>query len=220
MMVYSAMEYGQAILNDLEKENELKNMENWEVPHDASGCSVCLTRKLNVISCSARHSICVECYRTAIAAKLQITQNILVTTCLTPQCLRDYRQDEVNYWLPAVVMKKREEKQYLERMIKAKNYICHCGSYRVAQQAEETMTCLNCNNIYCKNCNFLAHGENPCFSELQAWQKEKSPNTRLCPQCGQLIEKNEGCKRMTHCGVEFCWDCGIIFFSHNNLRKK
>ena len=34
-------------------------------------------------------------------------------------------------------------------------------------------------------------------------------NGRKCPVCGQGVEKNEGCNKMTcACGAYFCWKCG------------
>lgn len=43
-----------------------------------------------------------------------------------------------------------------------------------------------------------------------------SNNTKQCPKCKQLIEKNGGCNHMTcqNCKYEFCWYCGHEWSTH------
>jgi len=43
-------------------------------------------------------------------------------------------------------------------------------------------------------------------SETMHWI---TANTKPCPKCGKLVEKNGGCNLMTcRCGQHFCWLCG------------
>jgi hypothetical protein len=44
-----------------------------------------------------------------------------------------------------------------------------------------------------------------------------------CPQCGQGIEKNDGCDHMTckkpmGCGFEFCWRCSAPYNGDRGIR--
>ncbi len=37
-------------------------------------------------------------------------------------------------------------------------------------------------------------------------------NIRMCPKCGNGVQKNGGCLHMTcKCGGQFCWTCGKAF---------
>lgn len=73
--------------------------------------------------------------------------------------------------------------------------------------------------------------------KLQAWLQAQSrddeeflkylqqaEDTRPCPGCGHMIEKDEGCQHMTcKCGHEFCWDCGAdrkVIAAHDNRWHK
>jgi len=51
-------------------------------------------------------------------------------------------------------------------------------------------------------------GANADELAMKMWMKA---NTKACPQCGVLIEKNDGCNHMTcvnpTCRYEFCWIC-------------
>ena len=42
-------------------------------------------------------------------------------------------------------------------------------------------------------------------------------NSKVCPSCGALIEKTNGCNKMTcqRCGNHFCWLCGKTLFKYN-----
>lgn len=110
--------------------------------------------------------------------------------------------------------------------------------------------CRSCNQEYCPHCqmthsryalcpdapiannqinnnnNAENNGDAPAdILERQAravmnWMSEN--NAKECPSCHGLIEKNDGCRHMTHkpenggCGYEFCWDCLIPWPEHDH----
>ena len=46
-------------------------------------------------------------------------------------------------------------------------------------------------------------------------------NTKRCPNCGQLIERTEGCARMDcTCSYTFCWECGAPYDGPEGIREK
>lgn len=78
-----------------------------------------------------------------------------------------------------------------------------------------------CAHVGCSFCFIcLADAHSSCACEMWAiWkhrQKDDSEtmnwitaNTKPCPKCGKLVEKNGGCNLMTcRCGQHFCWLCG------------
>lgn len=67
----------------------------------------------------------------------------------------------------------------------------------------------------CRKCKGLFHGEmSKCskVNDLKKWARNVSGNlVRNCPNCKVLIEKDEGCPKMTcgSCHYGFCWICGL-----------
>lgn len=79
--------------------------------------------------------------------------------------------------------------------------------------------CNKCNGLFCFECSKQAHQPIDC-DLLQQWmdrmgnEDEDSQmwiklNTKPCPKCKTIIEKNQGCMHMTcrQCKHDFCWLC-------------
>lgn len=56
--------------------------------------------------------------------------------------------------------------------------------------------------------------------QLRKWRKQQRKNTRACPHCMVVIEKNGGCRHMTctHCRHQFCWICMRPWETHDSSR--
>eukprot|EP01065_Artemidia_motanka_P051622 TRINITY_DN9132_c0_g1_i1.p1 TRINITY_DN9132_c0_g1~~TRINITY_DN9132_c0_g1_i1.p1 ORF type:complete len:518 (+),score=132.35 TRINITY_DN9132_c0_g1_i1:69-1622(+) len=76
-----------------------------------------------------------------------------------------------------------------------------------------------CGEDFCFFCGAESHAPSSCEVFLLWRRKEVSEdengswmaaNTKPCPGCGSMIEKNGGCNRITcrKCGLGFCWMCG------------
>lgn len=74
------------------------------------------------------------------------------------------------------------------------------------------------NHVFCYNC--MTDDHTPCPCEIaKEWMKLCkdetetkhwiAANTKDCPKCGSIIEKNGGCNQMVcaKCKYEFCWIC-------------
>ncbi|XP_028412748.1 ATP-dependent RNA helicase DEAH12, chloroplastic-like [Dendronephthya gigantea] len=85
-------------------------------------------------------------------------------------------------------------------------------------------TCPECNTQTCKKCGDSGHekfdtceafkaskGISRSDQQLKEWAK--GANTRECPKCSVMIEKNSGCEHMhcTQCKAHICWQCGKFF---------
>ena len=78
-----------------------------------------------------------------------------------------------------------------------------------------TVKCL-CSLRFCFACSHIDHQPAPCHL-LRLWMKKcaddsetanwVNANTKDCPKCNTMIEKNGGCNHMTcrKCRYEFCW---------------
>ena len=85
-------------------------------------------------------------------------------------------------------------------------------------------TCPECVSRFCKKCGDSPH---EMFETCEAFKASKDPsqsdrlynewvtgaNTRKCPKCSVMIEKNAGCEHMhcTQCNAHICWKCGKYF---------
>lgn len=83
---------------------------------------------------------------------------------------------------------------------------CKCGQWTCWKCGEKVHAPLQCQNVPIwkgkekKSATFL-------------WMAE---NTKQCPNCKLMIEKNGGCNHMTcqNCKYEFCWLCGHEWLTH------
>ena len=92
--------------------------------------------------------------------------------------------------------------------------------------------CPECDTSLCKKCGDSAH---QMFETCEAFKASKDPsqsdrlynkwvagaNTRKCPKCFVLIEKNDGCAHMhcTQCDAHICWTCGKNFGTSRECYK-
>merc|ERR1711964_801244 len=99
----------------------------------------------------------------------------------------------------------------------------------------------DCNYTFCCQCkdeheNFVEWHENSNCTDYMRWRKEngkgdgslaqwaKDHDTKNCPMCGKLIEKNGGCQHMGYgdnvcCGYEWCWICEHPYISGQTDKK-
>ncbi|XP_047338421.1 probable E3 ubiquitin-protein ligase ARI8 [Impatiens glandulifera] len=96
-------------------------------------------------------------------------------------------------------------------------FVMGCGGYDVA--------CF-CSHEFCWNCSAEAHRPVDCDT-VSKWILKTSTepatmnwillNSKPCPKCKRLIEKDQGCMHMTcmpPCKFEFCWVCLGLWSDH------
>ena len=107
------------------------------------------------------------------------------------------------------------------------NYIYNS---KMKEIGESAMTCPNCNCRICLLCNDILDPEKPhnpnCQSKLYSKLSDKNrewilKNSKDCPMCHTVYEKNQGCNHMTctvcHPPTHFCYICGNILNNSNPL---
>ena len=87
----------------------------------------------------------------------------------------------------------------------------NCDSYlEQKNKNNKKVTCKN-NHTYCFICLEKEHGNSPCKEKIDDSIKEFAKNhfVKRCPNCGIVIEKNNGCNHITcvQCGHQWCWLC-------------
>ena len=80
--------------------------------------------------------------------------------------------------------------------------------------------CSRCNYEICMRCGLPYHRQKNCKAQLDVAMKEYFQNMGIrekvtnCPQCGLIVEKEEGgCNHMicSKCNYQFCWICGMKY---------
>ena len=90
--------------------------------------------------------------------------------------------------------------------------------------------CTRCNYEICMKCALPYHKQKNCKLELDNAMKEyfdgleNKTQVTNCPQCGLIVEKEDGgCNHMicSKCQYQFCWICGMKYtvnhFDRNNV---
>ncbi|GLT96025.1 hypothetical protein SLE2022_136740 [Rubroshorea leprosula] len=173
------------------------------------------------------HCYCIDCWTEHFIVKINEGQSRRIR-CMAYKChaicdeaiVRDLvrkRHDELAEKFDRFLLE-----SYIEdnKMVKWCPSIPHCGNaIRVEDDDEfshEVQCC--CGVQFCFNC--LSEAHSPCSCSMwKLWmnkcQDESETvnwitiNTKPCPKCGKLVEKNGGCNLVACvCGQPFCWLCG------------
>ena len=99
-----------------------------------------------------------------------------------------------------------------------------CSWVYETTSSPSTFSCPECSVRCCKSCGDTAH---EMFDTCEAFKASKNPSqcdqlyekwaagadTKKCPKCSVLIEKNKGCSHVecTRCKAHICWKCGEDF---------
>lgn len=80
----------------------------------------------------------------------------------------------------------------------------------------DIIECNSCGNFMCPRCDERYHGSTECY-EISIFKRLTEDSTefvemlnyKLCPNCGDAVERNQGCNSMIcKCKQEFCFVCG------------
>ncbi|KAJ6236378.1 e3 ubiquitin-protein ligase ari5-related [Anaeramoeba flamelloides] len=186
----------------------------------------CQLKKSDKIALKCQHAFCNECWVNYLTFRIK-EQRVDDLFCQSYQCYERVTEgflkevvDEENYkkyqwtlaksfvsqnpenaWCPAPNCDRACTKGMIQR---GTNVECSCGHRFCFNCKEEAHSPANCDDVavWLKKCK----DDSETFNWLMA-------NTKPCPKCKNLIEKNGGCNHMTcrknsgGCGYEFCWIC-------------
>ena len=99
-----------------------------------------------------------------------------------------------------------------------------CSWVYKCSPSPEVFSCPECNARTCRSCGDVSH---EFFDTCEAYRISKDPtkadelyekwvsgaDTRKCPSCSVMIEKNKGCAHVhcPRCDAHICWKCGKYF---------
>ena len=195
------------------------------------------------------HKFCVECLKMHICESLKLTSaNSIPIKC--PKCKtiianndifeiilpNTQEYDFVINKLITIFMLRNTSENYRKEI---KYYYCpnkkvNCNyiySSQIRDIGETTMTCPNCSCRICLLCNNILEPNMPhdsnCKEKLYSNINEKDrkwilSNSKDCPMCHTIYEKDRGCNHMTctKCPrpTHFCYLCGSILNEENPLK--
>ncbi|KAF5201799.1 hypothetical protein FRX31_008614 [Thalictrum thalictroides] len=94
-------------------------------------------------------------------------------------------------------------------------YCLTCIGKHIEVKIQENKTCISCPNLKCKSalepefCQSLVSKELfDIWMDALVMELAKEENWRSCPSCMTLVDKTDGCLRITcSCGFKFCYAC-------------
>ncbi|TKR67583.1 hypothetical protein L596_023714 [Steinernema carpocapsae] len=187
-------------------------------------CEICY-EELQVSSLSCKHTFCSDCWSQYLETRIGSDAKDQVS-CPGAGC-QMYLDDEV---VLSFLSRKRElavkyHRIILDSFVQSNSCLrwCPAANCTYVVQSEEGngsgVTC-NCGKTFCFKCSSDWHGPLTCL-HLKMWTKKcnddsetsnwMNANTKDCPKCHGVIEKNGGCNHITcknmACSYEFCWVC-------------
>jgi len=195
-------------------------------------CLVCceMVQGKNCSALRCRHSFCNDCWSSYL--KIKITEGeVARINCQALNC---------KYTVPDKIVQKLVDKELYEKYIRfvTKTFVednahitwCpapRCGNAITADMVHGTTVKCRCGFSFCFSCHHEAHAPASC-EQVKLWLKKCNDdsetghwlgaNTRDCPRCTVLVEKNGGCNHMTcrQCTHEWCWMCNKPWKGHTD----
>lgn len=199
-----------------------------------ASCTICFEDDLDCASLDCGHFFCLTCYDQFIQSKLsngefriecpQMKCSKVLLDCqvyeLSPDSVDRYNQLTDNYFVDTAKHLKWCPAPNCEKIIEC--YFAASSAKRIVPSVR-----CSCGNSFCFQCYMEDHSPLICALALK-WNKKSqddsetinwlNANTKDCPKCKAVIEKNGGCNHMTckKCTFEFCWVCLGEWKIHNN----
>ncbi|EGT37547.1 hypothetical protein CAEBREN_02319 [Caenorhabditis brenneri] len=216
-------------------------LENHIVPRETvvmgfPECSICCFEgKLLSLACG--HQACEDCWKQYLKQKVQDGEALL--ECMDSSCklLIDVKFI-VRYKELEASNRKLVIDSYVESSFDMTWCAKECGmAIKRLQLSDTAPVACSCGSVFCFSCERASHLPATC-RQMQLWEKKcatmpppgKSDssdsttqewlviNTKGCPRCSTLIEKNGGCSHMKcpnkKCRFSFCWKCHESWSKH------
>lgn len=187
-------------------------------------CPVCfeqLTDKASeCLKCG--HWFCISCWKKGLESVLESGPLSITTECLSLNCKTKVPPSFFKKYLTAPSYSKFQ-KYLLESFVSNSKKLRWCPSpscdciIEVLGPAEVEINC-KCRFIFCFNCGNESHIPATC-AMFEKWNTRiklegatdtwLATNTKYCPSCKVLTQKDTGCNHMTcsRCGYQYCWVC-------------
>ncbi|CAJ1436964.1 unnamed protein product [Effrenium voratum] len=194
-----------------------------DVPMSPRACGICFCEPGKALmACPEAHPLfCETCWRQYLDHAVRDGKGCLDLRCPAPGCQEMVRPSLFDQLLAEG--RQRYRRFLTESLVDAsKGRLRWCPGQNCCCAASETpeVQCF-CGCGWCFFCGNDLHAPVACDT-VKSWEEKNRDegcdavwikvNTKLCPKCGNPIEKNGGCMHMTcrkpgGCGHEFCWIC-------------
>jgi len=167
----------------------------------------------------SRRSVCITCLEKHVGAEVGKGLKNEQISCPQSGCKAAMKYCNVKQWAKASDFEKYD-KQLLDAFNQQDESFRYCAwsgceSGQLHEQMDRApiMTCIKCNRKTCFTHRCPWHENKTCEQydqdvakkEAGALNQALKGRMKLCPNCRQGIEKNNGCDHMTcRCGREFC----------------
>lgn len=207
-------------------------------------CTICwdTVEPQNAYAVECGHDVCKSCIVQHLSHALSTKKaDTFPMRCPNAKCLRLWPLSLIHDVLSTSSGVNRSELQEkcnrfaVDAIVESKGFLQWCTSptggcghvVRVPQRKDNAfhVQCHHCYSRFCFNCSNEPHGPATC-KMLRDWIKKRADdsetanwvqaNTKNCPKCDKIIEKNGGCNHMTcsQCRHEFCWVCNGPWSQH------
>jgi len=202
---------------------ELRRAREWEktppseetqVLNTLGICMVCFEHGA-VMHPGCDHHLCVDCWRQYLMMKVG-EADVGSLQCAAPKCTVKVPLTMAHSLLPDTSWQ-RLQALLDDHHVLMQNTLSYCpdpkcGRVLSRTSANAQVVHCPCGGAWCPKCGGKPHWPARCqdVKDLKGLQTTHLPETKLCPGCSTMIEKNGGCSHMTcrQCSTHFCWMCG------------
>ena len=211
----------------------------WVRPRSNIECPICLVdveSGLAVELFTCGHSLCEDCVRAYVSAKVegegQVSAQELICPCVVG-CRQPLAQHDVARCLADPAAIERYQRLTLQKCVESNAQDLGCCptagcDYMFAwDQGNRKLECEKCSMTCCLVCRTQPWHTGQRCEDFQASRSAQDSDTddadasgsfsafassnqlKACPQCKVWLEKSEGCDKMQcRCGYRFCYACG------------
>lgn len=186
-------------------------------------CAICCdsSRLTGLLCC---HRFCYSCWDSYITTKVMEDGRTHIA-CPQVGCPIVVDDERALSWISSEKVRKRYRHLMINSFVECHSLLrwCpgpNCGRVVMAQHSDVLQIKCTCGMVFCFGCGHEWHEPVNCRL-LKLWLKKCSDdsetgnwivaNTKECPKCQAVIEKDGGCNHMTcknaACKMEFCWVC-------------
>ncbi|EAR85511.2 IBR domain protein (macronuclear) [Tetrahymena thermophila SB210] len=189
-----------------------------------------------------KHYFCMSCFKEYVKACLQEGSSILQKKCPMVGCQERLGLSDIFLFLTQPRERNLICKFLLNDILQHNKLLVQCphsecdnildfGNNVIVQGKQLNLKCKCSKGYFCSSCKEDAHLPCSC-SMLKTWMeliqgKNQDSlntiwfqlNTKPCPRCKVLIEKNQGCMHMNckNCNFHFCWLCLGEYVNHEDF---
>ncbi|KAK0429155.1 hypothetical protein QR680_011225 [Steinernema hermaphroditum] len=220
------------------KASKVSPSEGKPLPLVSGECELCCDDSGDVVRFSCGTQVCKACFDRYLSEKIHENGAAFIS-CPGYKCSQLIDDDAIKKYCSD---KEGYQKVVINSYVLANSQMKWCPGTDCARVIEvawtpndrftKTVQC-DCGKTFCFNCYGERHEPVSC-GILRKWQQKSaddsetlnwiSVNTKTCPKCRNMIEKNGGCNHMTcrqpGCGHEFCWICYADWKGHNYECRK